>query len=444
MIFEQGRIPPNLTYSTESRQVGRNSNPAQKARIWPQMEFCNDLGNLTAIRDLAQRTIEGTEDPARLKKEFAHLMSQGFPQEVQLPYAYFALIAHLLELDPLPLKPEQRPNGAVDVSAHGLLLGQQIPEPLYLAELGAVWMILGVCQKNEQLLFAGLKVVHWQSHLLDTQLLPHFALWSFAPHFCQHRLYAMHYLLLMVAFRVTSEERFLHAAQAQKTKTAFVGKLLSLVPENLNPPVRLPYRPVTEEMTLGMVTFKAPEGSVMCGLSGRNSGLFSYHKSHVALVNAGPQMAPFDALNRFGIERQAGSFNDILWEKTAHHFRLKGWTKVFSLPAWLELSAEFQAHYISLVCRFESPPKELAFVFYATGDRILLAGKTSFVPGGLHRYQGKSLPVEIKGENETIFIEPDSTGEMQIIPLAGGAHFFGAQFLIAYSCGQEALGFQIK
>jgi hypothetical protein len=66
------------------------------------------------------------------------------------------------------------------------------------------------------------------------------------------------------------------------------------------------------------------------------------------------------------------------------------------------------------------------------------------VPGGLHRCQGKSLPVEIKGENETIFIEPDSTDEMQVIPLAGGSHFFGAQFLIAYSCGQEALGFQIK
>ena len=45
MIFEQGRIPRKLTYSTESRRFVRNSDPAQKARTWPQMEFCNYLDN---------------------------------------------------------------------------------------------------------------------------------------------------------------------------------------------------------------------------------------------------------------------------------------------------------------------------------------------------------------------------------------------------------------
>ena len=46
MIFEQGRVSRKLTYSTESRRFARNSDSAQKARIWTQMEFCNYLNTL--------------------------------------------------------------------------------------------------------------------------------------------------------------------------------------------------------------------------------------------------------------------------------------------------------------------------------------------------------------------------------------------------------------
>lgn len=407
---------------------------------------CNRF--LSEVRELANKTIEGIEDPARLRKEFVHLMQEGYPREVQLPLAYLGLIAYFLQQGPLAIIPEQRPNGAVDFSVGGLLPGYRVPEPFYLAELGSLWMILGIYQKNEALLYAGLKVAYWQSHLLDHAFLPHLSLWNFAASYAPKEFYAVHYLLFMLAYRVTSGDGFLQAAQIQKSRgwdpTSLAGKLLTLVPEKLKAPARLPYRLVTEEVTLGMLKFKAPEGSIVCSLSGRNSGVFSYHKNQTALVNAGPQMAPFDALSRFGIEREASGFHDILWEKSAHHFRLKGWTRVFDRLTWMQLQANFEAHRLTLSCHFYRPREKLFFVFYAACDRLFLGGKTVLLAGGLDHYQGKSLPIQIVTGDEKIFIEPEVAEEMQIIPLAGGVHFFGAQFLIAYSCEEDSLRFQIK
>ncbi len=37
MIFGQGRVLRKLTYSAESRRFVQNPDPAQKARIWPQI-----------------------------------------------------------------------------------------------------------------------------------------------------------------------------------------------------------------------------------------------------------------------------------------------------------------------------------------------------------------------------------------------------------------------
>ncbi len=37
MIFGQGRFLRKLTYSAESRRFAQNPDPAQKARIWPQI-----------------------------------------------------------------------------------------------------------------------------------------------------------------------------------------------------------------------------------------------------------------------------------------------------------------------------------------------------------------------------------------------------------------------
>jgi hypothetical protein len=383
--------------------------------------------NLLELRELASLAIVGTEDPKKLTFKWAHLLRLAYPREVQLPFAYLALIAHLLKLEPLSICPEVMAGGACDICSHGILAGYRIPDPGFAAELGSLWMILGLCQKNESLVFAGLKVAYFQLHQL-----PHLTLWRKDSQNSE----SMHGLLFTLAHRISGDSAFTE----HKTKSRLIRELLSLVPEKLACPIRLPYKFVPDEKELGMVKFNTGEGSFMCGLSGRNSGVFSYHKKEVALVNAGPIVGAIDSLERFGIEREVGKFNDMVWEKSAHHFRLQGWTKVFSCQTWMEVETQFHTGRVVFNGLFYGQERP-AFVLYGRSDKLMLGGKTSFQPHGLQRYQGKSLPIELITEREALFIE--GTGEMEVVSLGEGSSYFGAQFLIAYF-GDGSLELQIK
>ncbi len=397
---------------------------------------------LLLLRDLVWRVLEGAEDHAGLKKRLGQLLLQRYPSEIQLPHAYLVLLTHLLKFEPLPIAPQQMPNGATCLDTLGLSQGIQLPDTSQLAELGSLWMILGVHLKNETLLYAGIKVALWQIHTLDHRGLPHFSLWSRAATFHLSSLAAFNHLLFTLAYRLTSDVGFNQAAQIQKhygwNPSCLASKLLTLVPEKIAAPLRLSHKPFAEEMTVGLMKFSSAQWSMACSLSGWNSGFFSYHRNHVAIVNCGPQTVPLDALEKFGIDRACSlttrSYNEMLWEKTAYHFRIKGWTKAFAHPAWMQIEAHYEAQKVTLSCLLQEghTVENLALVFYARCDQLVIGGKTTLQAGSLERYQGKSLPLELRAENEKIFIEPLPDHEMQIIPLAGGDHFWGAHFLIAF------------
>jgi len=408
---------------------------------------------LLLLRDLVWRVLEGAEDHAGLKKRFCQLLRQGYPAELQLPHAYLVLLAHLLKLEPLPIQPQQMPSGATCLDSLGLCKGSELPEPSQFAELGSLWMILGVHLKNETLLYAGLKCALWQVHTLDHQGLPHFSIWGRATSFQPAILAASNHLLFTLAHRLTSDPGFYQAAQIQKhhgwNSASLAAKLLTLVPEKISTPLRVS-RPFAEEMTVGLLKYGTAQWSMACNLSGWNSGIFSYHKNNIAIVNCAPQAAPLDALERFGIDRTcnltARSFSEIVWEKTVNHFRLKGWTKIFAHPAWMQMDALYEAQKFTLSCLLQEgrSPENLAMVFYARCDQLEIGGKTILQAGSLERYQGRALPLELRSGQEMIFIEPLTDQEMQIIPLAGGDHFWGAQFLIAFPLNGEVFQYTIK
>ena len=411
---------------------------------------------LLLLRDLVWRVLEGAEDHAGLKKRLGQLLLQKYPSEVQLPHAYLVLLTYLLKFEPLAIHPQQMHSGATCLDALGFSKSSQLPEPAQLAELGSLWMILGVHLKNETLLYAGIKVALWQIHTLDHRGLPHFSLWSRAATFHASTLAMSNHLLFTLAYRLTSDPGFNQAAQIQKhygwNPASLAGKLLTLVPEKIPSPLRLTHKPFAEEMTVGLMKFATAQWSMACSLSGWNSGIFSYHKNDAAIVNSGPQAVPLDALDKFGIDRtcsiSARSFNEIRWEKTAYHFRMKGWAKAFAHPAWMEIEAYYEAQKLTLSCQLqeERPSENLAMVFYVRCDLLAIGGKETLQAGSLERYQGKALPLELRAEEEKIFIEPLTEQEMQIIPLAGGDHFWGAHFLIAFPFaeGKELLQYRIK
>ena len=307
-------------------------------------------------------------------------------------------------------------------------------------------MILGVRLKDEALLYAGLKVAIWQSYLLDHLSFPHFSLWSPAASFQSKKLGAYHYLLFTLAFHITSDPGFHKLAKLQQIfgwdSSTLPAKLLTLVPEKVAPPVPLFARPLAEEMTVGLLKFTTRDWSAACSLSGWNSGIFSFHKNRVSILNAGPQSGPLDSLEQFGIQRAChvttSQFREITWDKSPYHFRLKGWTKLFALPTWMHLDFLYESQKITLSAHLqEGKPSDVHMVFYIRSDQVIIGGKTVLRAGGLERYSGSSVPLEFQTGDETIFLEPQTNQPMQVIPLSGGDFFWGAHFLVVFSLGNN-------
>jgi hypothetical protein len=163
---------------------------------------------LFLLQDLVWRALQDAEPFSSLKKRFGQLFKQGYPEGLQLPRAYLALIAHLLHLDSLSIEPHQLPNGTALLDVIGWCESREIPEPTELAQLGVLWMILGVRLKNEVLQRAGLKIAIWHVHLLDREGRPHLSLWSRACSFRGSNLSVWNHVLFTIAYRLTGEAGF--------------------------------------------------------------------------------------------------------------------------------------------------------------------------------------------------------------------------------------------
>ena len=389
-----------------------------------------------ALRGLCLQILEGKSEPAVLKREFARQFEGGVGSSSQLKQAYLAFAAHLLHLEPLPLFPEQFPNGAALLDPLGQEESLRIPEPTQLAELGTMWMVLGTCLKNELLQRAGLKVATWHVHLLDREGRPHLSLWSPGSTFSKAAFTEWSYALFQAAYGLTSHAGFQKLASLFQEGTSHTMTLLLAQMKGftqLSPP-----RCLAEEVTVGILKFASSEMSLMAHLSGSNSGLFSVHKKEVALLNCGPQVGPCDALHAFGISRICGrgrSFQDILWEKTAHHCHLKGWTRVAGAPLWMHLDTTAQAGQITCEIAFQEGKcvDGLSLLFFLKGSQLIVGGKRQFEPGSLEQHDGEATTLELRSGEEKMVLDPETTGSMRVIPLAGGSHFWGADFLIAFS-----------
>jgi hypothetical protein len=397
---------------------------------------------LFLLQDLVWRILQDAEPFSSLKKRFGELYKEGYPQELQLPKAYLALIAHLLQLDPLPLQPHQFPNGTALLDTLGWCRSREIPEPTELAQLGVLWMILGVRLKNEVLQRAGLKIAVWHVHLLDGQGRPHLSVWSRASAFKPSHLSLWNHVLFSIAYRLSGEVGFNRLAQIARQESwdpnTFPVRLLVLVPSTMAPSIPNPYHPFAEEITVGLIKFANADMSLMAHLSGFNSGIFSIHKKEVAIVNAGPQVGAYDDLSKFGISRTWGiknrPFQEIIWEKTAYHCHLKGWTQLSALPLWVQLDARLQAGQVTVETTIQEKTVQepLSMVLFLRCEKLILGGKHHLETGTLERYEGRALTLELQGGVEKMILHPDSSLHMQVIPLAGGDHFWGAQFLVAF------------
>ena len=53
------------------------------------------------------------------------------------------------------------------------------------------------------------------------------------------------------------------------------------------------------------------------------------------------------------------------------------------------------------------------------------------------RYQGESKSLVFEKNQESLTLNPQYEGEMQVIPLSGTRHFWSADFLLAFSLNKK-------
>jgi len=172
-------------------------------------------------------------------------------------------------------------------------------------------------------------------------------------------------------------------------------------------------------------------GTLFESSSVNRSGCLSYMKEGIGVISMGPSFFPLCDLNTFGIIGQATAKSCASFQKQFPN----GKTEI----GWMHWTKKEQGEFLSLVFRTIAPEElyPMALCVFIKAEEVAIQGGITLKPKTLDKYQDVVRAIHCKGDGKIFTINPSHRGEMQVIPLAGGAHFFGADFLLAFVIGGE-------
>lgn len=181
------------------------------------------------------------------------------------------------------------------------------------------------------------------------------------------------------------------------------------------------------EVTLPMDVKKRRGYTLLMAKRGVASGLFSFVRQKIGIVNAGPSFFPLGT--SFGI---TGCAYDN--ENNSYAY-----SSTLGDVGWLNIQSEDKEESCDIAIRCVAP-KEMypyAFSLFIKGGSLDVDGYGLVAPRSLEKYQGDTQDVVIRDEGICITISELSHGEMQVVPLAGGDHFGSADFMVSYVLTQS-------
>lgn len=410
-------------------------------------------------------------------------LKQGYWNDFQLGSALASLACHLLNLPADEVIPKLLPSGAALVEHGGHRLDAHLPNPILNAELGIIWALLGVVNKNYDQILSALQLGHWQLNTVDYNGVPFEGLWLKGDEYCPISLLSANYLLFDMC-QALSEHPKMQLARDNQLRQLAVFKeddfyespmLTLLLSEYLEEKLSSYELSDTlksnigsigisrEDKDLGFCHYCYNDFNLICSASGSNTGIGSIHKDQVHITNMGPHFYPLGNLEGFGIYRTCvkdGSFKDIMIKIDDGMLDFKGWARLISPElsthgcskvkpgnSWMEFHMEGLETKCKLTVKcLQNESAPLAFTFFIKAEQALVDQKFELLPKSLDRYSDQTTSMTFKRGNSSLTIHPSYEGKMEVIPLAGKNHFWGADFLLAFpiSPDQKRFSWEIE
>jgi hypothetical protein len=347
--------------------------------------------------------IQGIENPLEDKETVLQLGDYPYWEDHELGNALYVLHCQRVGIKPPSLLFSQLPSGAIPLYGKAQFPWGGLPYPKEHALLGRVLFLLGEKKQAES-------AASWQTVLLNHQQQP-------------------------LASFLQQEKSGSYAALKEAC-----DRLFECVPSASQSQFY--------DSDLGIAAWKDSQYSLTVLGSGCKSGIGSFLFEDVGIINFGPQFFPLGESDRFGI---AGRCLDAQYQNSEKGFSFSFKNRI-SAPhprkpplkhlgdsgfsrLWLQAKIEFKERQVELEMAYEGIQDlaDFAFVFFGKGKYCSVKK--------LHRLQSKSLdrykgpPQEItfhQGQNSVQIKALEGSKTMEIIPLSGGNHFWGADFLVAY------------
>lgn len=340
-------------------------------------------------------------------------------------------------------------------------------------EFGLFLCLLALLTKRQDLQQVVLQLAHWQLNTLDAEGKPMAALFVREKEGNPFNLLCLSYLLFRSASILSEESPFAAVAEAALNgiqerldkEHHKIDPLWPLIEKWLEPFKTISRAPLllSEQIydpSTALVGYRSTSQHVVCTLHGGHTGLGALRYENIEIVNYGPQYLPLGECQGFGIEGNALSDHGMrrsVIDWRPHSFCLKGCTRLIDQPSfsplemgkfrgiWLEVSQEFKKPHFYLKTSFLGLDgwESIAFTFFVKAERCLTHSQECLLPRTLERYEGTTQTLTFESGESVLALRPLSfKGTMQVIPLAGGNNFWGADFLVAYLLTPDQRNYQ--
>ena len=392
------------------------------------------------------------------KATFLEQRQLFFWNECDLSYLLHALNAHCGGYD----YPLEKFTEKVSIFKNEHFSWGEILYPRFHAEYVGLLFLLAYFTKNETLMSRAEKGTTWHIHALDHRHLPFFSLWAQEGSSYRELLLA-HYLAFKLGAIFCKNSVFYYLAKQQKMALEGVfgdsdfAQLVEAIDNYFQEDPLLPANDTISarmrDDSLLLWGERARNHSFFCTGIGCKSGIGALHIKNIGITNYGPQLLPLGDCEGFGIVgRKEGSIkiegnNSEAYFTCAVAAPLPSTSKKQMMQDsgfsgfWVEVKHTYQEKKWEIIARLHtlSHVNKVCFSFYLKGTSCCVASIHKLRPRSLDRYRGPASALTIEENGTKFVLVAEECSHVEVIPLAGGDSFWGADFLAAFTfSGLEA------